>query len=115
MYYTMKYLLLLSVFICVPFSFSQEGLEFSVNQQFYIKGNSALIGNNIVSIDATKPYNDNKEINDVLKLEYIDVDNDASTFSSSEANLKLDCEGKQIKYAALYWSAIYKYDKGVVV
>ena len=113
MYYAMKYLLLLSVFIYIPFSYSQEGLEFSVNQQFYLKGNSALIGNNIISTDATKPHNDNDEINDVLKLEYIDVDNDTSTFSSSEANLQLECEGKQIKYAALYWSAIYKYDKGV--
>lgn len=96
-----------------PCLFSQEGLPFGVNQQLYLKGQSALIGNHILSTDAKKPFNEPNVINDVLKLEYIDVDDDSNTFSSSEANLNISKTGSSIKYAALYWSAVYKYDKGI--
>ena len=94
-------------------TYPQEGLLFSRQQQLYLKGNSALIGNNIVSTDATKPLNDLSGFNDNLKLEYIDIDDDKTTFSSSQANLTIDVPPSKIKYAALYWSAVYKYDKGV--
>ncbi|MGJ5642956.1 hypothetical protein I3217_12620 [Formosa sp. S-31] len=93
-------------------SLGQEGLNFKVNQQFYLKGNTALIGNNIVSEDATKPFDDQSIYNDKIKMEYIDIDDDKSTFSSSSAKLTLPETSKKIAYAALYWSAIYKYDKG---
>uniref|UniRef100_UPI00404B3C57 SPOR domain-containing protein n=1 Tax=Gelidibacter sp. TaxID=2018083 RepID=UPI00404B3C57 len=93
--------------------FGQEGLPFGVNQQLYLKGQSALIGNHILSTDAKKPFNEPNVINDVLKLEYIDVDSDSNTFCSSEANLTIAKSGSSIKYAALYWSAVYKYDKGI--
>lgn len=109
----MKYLLSLTLILCTSFSFSQEGLEFTVNKQFYLKGNSALIGNNIVSTDAQESYNDSSGFNDALKLEYIDIDDNSNTFSSSSANLNIESDASNIKYAALYWSAIYKYDKGV--
>ena len=91
--------------------YAQSGLPFSSNKQLYLKGNSALIGNNIVSTHAKKPYNKNS-INDILKLKYIDVDNDKNTFSSSQATLNITQKNSKIKYAALYWSAIYKYDIG---
>ena len=93
--------------------FAQEGLPFGVNQQLYLKGQSTIIGNHILSTDAKKPFNEPNVINDVLKLEYIDVDNDSNTFCSSEANLNIAKNGSSIKYAALYWSAVYKYDKGI--
>ena len=41
------------------------------------------------------------------------MDDDSNTFSSSEANLNISKTGSSIKYAALYWSAVYKYDKGI--
>ena len=46
-------------------------------------------------------------------MQYVDIDNNPSTFSSSQANLTLPENPSKIKYAALYWSAIYKYNKGV--
>ncbi|MFL0352944.1 hypothetical protein [Xanthomarina sp. GH4-25] len=105
---------LIALFILSPFcSYAQEGKRFASNQKFYLNGNSTIIGNSIVGTDAIEPFNDDSEINDVLKMEYIDVDDDPSTFSSSQANLKLPDETSSIKYAALYWSAVYKYDKGV--
>ena len=109
----MKFLFLILFNISILFCYPQEGIGFSPDKQLYLKGSSVLIGNNIVSTDALKPFNDHKVINDVLKLEYIDIDNDASTFSSSQANLTIPDHSKKIKYAALYWSAVYKYDKGV--
>lgn len=109
----MKFVFLILFSISALFCYAQEGLHFSSDKQFYLKGNSVLIGNNIVSTDATKPFNDDKAINDLLKLKYIDIDNDASTFSSSQANLMVPGSSKKIKYAALYWSAVYKYDKGI--
>jgi hypothetical protein len=109
----MKFSFLILFSIYALFCDAQEGLRFSSNKQFYLKGNSVLIGNNIVSTDATEPHNDDEIINDLLKLEYIDIDNDASTFSSSQANLTVSDTSKKIKYAALYWSAVYKYDKGI--
>lgn len=109
----MKRLFFILSVISIFFGYSQEGKKFSSNQKFYLKGNSTVIGNSIVSIDPIKPFNDDSEINDVLKMEYIDVDDDPSTFSSSQANLNLSTDISNIKYAALYWSAVYKYNKGV--
>ena len=105
-----KILIVLFCAISLHF-YGQNGLPFSTNKQLYVKGNSALIGNNIVSTNAKKPYNKNA-INDILKLKYIDVDTDKNTFSSSQATLNISQKKPKIKYAALYWSAIYKYDLG---
>ena len=108
----MKLIILCFFLVSSIWCYAQEGLSFSPKQQLYLKGESALIGNNIISTDPIKPYNENSSLNDLLKLQYIDVDNDPSTFSSSKANLAINVEPFNIKYAALYWSAIYKYDKG---
>ena len=108
----MKHLIIVLFCLMSLFNYSQEGMSFHSNKKMYLKGNSQLIGNNIISVDDTKPYNGFEEFNDVLKLRYVDIDKDASTFSSSEANLTLPESGVIIKYAALYWSAVYKYDIG---
>src|SRR5690606_23517040 len=43
-----------------------------------------------------------------LNMQYIDVDNDPSTFSSSTATFSFpDASCNQIRYAGLYWSATY--------
>ena len=108
----MKLIILCFFLVSSIWCYAQVGLSFSPKQQLYLKGESALIGNNIISTDPIKPYNENSSLNDLLKLQYIDVDDDPSTFSSSKANLAINVEPFNIKYAALYWSAIYKYDKG---
>ncbi|MCG2459221.1 T9SS type B sorting domain-containing protein [Flavobacteriaceae bacterium F89] len=62
------------------------------------------------------PYNTtgNSSVNnDNLNMQYIDVDNDASTFSSSSATLSVpEPNCSKIRYAGLYWSAVYKYNDG---
>ena len=108
-----KKALLLSLLAICNFH-AQNGLPFSSNKKVYIKGHSTLIGNNIVSTHPTKTYKGNS-FNDVLNLKYIDVDKDKSTFSSSQATLATEQKNLKIEYAALYWSAIYKYDKGRTV
>lgn len=90
-------------------SYAQK--NFSPNTKIYVKGNSALIGNNILSKHESKPFNNNS-INDFNNLKFIDIDDDPNTFSSSQANLNIIEEDVEIEYAALYWSAIYKYDVG---
>ena len=49
--------------------------------------------------------------NNAQNFEYIDVDGDASTFSSSTANLNIVSSCKKIVYAGLYWTATYPYDR----
>ncbi len=106
------------IFITIIFfgqqSFSQEGVPISINKQFYLYGNTAVIGNNIVSKHETEPFNDRKVINDEVKMKYVDIDMDETTFSSSQATLIIPENSSKIVYAVLYWSAIYKYDKGVL-
>ena len=103
-----------NIFLVVVLAFLSNGFaqtNFAPNTKIYIKGNSALIGNNILSTHAKYPFNENA-INDFIELQYIDVDDDSNTFSSSQANLNIIENDAEIEYAALYWSAIYKYDKG---
>lgn len=107
----MKYLFLLFATTLSYYCYAQEEVVFKSNKQFYLKGNSALIGNNIVSAYSKKSFNDGTKLNDLLKQRYVDIDDDNSTFSSSQASLKIP-ENSKIKYAVLYWSAIYPYNFG---
>lgn len=96
---------------CCNLNFAQEGLEFKPSKQFYFRGKSAITGNNILSVDPKKSFNDSSEINDTYSLTYVDIDNDTSTFSSSSADLLIEKDAK-IAYAALYWSATYPFEIG---
>lgn len=107
----MRYLFLILATSLTYFCYAQEVEVFKPNKQFYLKGNSALIGNNIVSAYSKNPFNDGTKFNDLEKLRYVDIDDDKSTFNSSQATLKIP-ENSKIKYAALYWSAIYPYNFG---
>ncbi|MFT6930496.1 MAG: hypothetical protein ACJAQ7_001986, partial [Sediminicola sp.] len=112
---------------------SQEFNNFQVRYQDNIKGDLTFIANNIVNRDGgsgtTRPndaYNNlstngNRNVetggannyNDYKNIQYIDVDGDTSTFSSSSAILNYpspDCN--QIRYAGLYWSATYPSAQG---
>ena len=49
-------------------------------------------------------------------MEYIDVDKDKTTFSSSAASMIAPFKGKmKIVFAGLYWTAIYPYERGKIV
>lgn len=82
-----------------------------------IKGDIVFVGNNITNrapaatpSDANTPYNGTAN-NNGLNFEYIDVDGDASTFSSSTADLNIAVSCKRIVYAGLYWTATYPFER----
>ena len=111
----MKNLYLLLIFyLFFQFSHSQEGVSFKESKQLYLEGNSILIGNNILGEHATKPLMNLTIPNDLVDMKYIDVDNDKTTFSSSEATIVNSPENSKVKYAALYWCGLYPFKKGIL-
>lgn len=87
-------------------AFGQDSAEFTRGKEFYLKGNTAVIGNTILSKSASKPFDKKEKINDEFKMRYIDIDNDADTWSSSSASFSIP-EDSKIVYAGLYWTATY--------
>ena len=98
--------------------FSQEFNTFDVRYQNNLKGDLTFIANNIVNRDGgtgntepEDPYNstgNSSTYNDWLNQQYIDVDGDATTFSSSSATFNFpQANCNLIRYAGLYWSATY--------
>jgi uncharacterized repeat protein (TIGR01451 family) len=72
-----------------------------------VKGDVVLIGNSIIrGAGLPSPYNGNGNNNSQVG-EYIDVDSDATTFSSSTAQLAINNSCKRIVFAGLYWASIY--------
>ncbi|MDO6761547.1 T9SS type B sorting domain-containing protein [Tamlana sp. 2_MG-2023] len=74
-----------------------------------VKGDIELIGNSIIKGKGSTydlPYNGGTNNNNV-DAEYIDIDGDSSTFSSSSAGLNTNITCKQIIYAGLYWASAY--------
>ncbi len=79
-----------------------------------IRGDIIFVGNNILNraseadpAQANTPYN-GSDNNNSLWMEYIDIDGDPSTFSSSSAELNIaDPACSQVRYAGLYWAATY--------
>ncbi len=104
--------------ICILFGAqAQEAVPFTPRLNggnIEIRGDIVFVGNNILNratqanpTQANTPYNGN-ENNNSLWMEYIDIDGDPSTFSSSSAELTLaDPNCSQVRYAGLYWAATY--------
>ncbi|WP_397364178.1 SPOR domain-containing protein [Olleya sp. R77988] len=88
------------------------GVSFESQKEFYIFGDVAVIGNNILSKDDKDAFNNPLANNDDTKMRYVDIDSDTETFSSSQATLNLPTDFKKIAYAGLYWTATYAYEKG---
>lgn len=105
-----KYLLLYCVSIAF-LSHAQNGKPFEQQEKFYINGNSIVIGNNIIGAHKLRPFTDLNVLNDDLKMTYIDIDKDRSTFSSSAADIEIK-ENSKIIYAGLYWAGTYAGEKG---
>ena len=89
--------LFLLLFVSIEI-FSQVAVPFSVRRQIYVKGDMTMIANNIVNRkdffnSPNTPYNktdNNAKLNDQFDMQYIDIDTDKTTFSSSSAELILD-------------------------
>src|SRR6478672_13235846 len=111
----------ITVFLISLSASSQLNVPFKMRYQSFVKGDMMVIANNITN---RVQYNTGSEIpyynhtnrallNDEFTMDYIDIDNDESTFSSSSAELFFNEDSnKKILYAGLYWSATYKYNSG---
>ena len=103
------------------YSFAQLSIPFKMRYQAYVKGDMTVIANNITNrVDYNNSSNipyynhtSSAKLNDEFSMEYIDIDEDESTFSSSSAELIFENNNqRKILYAGLYWSATYKYNSG---
>jgi large repetitive protein len=79
---------------------------------FSTPGNASTTVTNLpeLTVLANTPYNGNNN-NNGYNQEYIDIDTDPATFSSSSANLNIINSCKKIVYAGLYWAATYPYER----
>ncbi|WP_299762039.1 SPOR domain-containing protein [uncultured Dokdonia sp.] len=93
---------------------AQNSAAFTRVNEFYIHGNTQVIGNNNVSKHKSKAIDATDEFNDETKMKFVDIDNTPTTYNSSSANLTIP-DGVSIKYAALYWAATYPTEKGTKV
>ncbi|MFT5892252.1 MAG: hypothetical protein ACI9Y7_002362, partial [Dokdonia sp.] len=103
--------------ICLLFSVilpAQNSKEFTRINEFYIHGDTQVIGNNNVSKHKNKATGDKNGLNDETKMKYVDIDDTSSTYNSSSANLTIP-EDAIVRYAALYWTATYPTEKGTKV
>jgi gliding motility-associated-like protein len=96
-----------------------------------LKGDIIFVGNNIVNRTTTNPTYDaannvtNQAVltaeantpyngglaNNNFNFDYIDIDGDPTTFSSSTADLNIIVPCKKIIYAGLYWTATYPFER----
>lgn len=112
-----KILLFLGMALVSWTGISQVKNTFDVRYENELRGDLTFIANNIVNrdnstYDPEDPYDatgTSSSYNDDLNMQYIDIDGDGSTFSSSSATLAVpDPSCSLIRYAGLYWSAVYK-------
>ncbi len=100
--------------LCTVILPAQNSKEFTRVNEFYIHGNTQVIGNNNVSKHKSKATGDKNGLNDETKMKYVDIDNSTATYNSSSANLTIP-EEAIVRYAALYWTATYPTEKGTKV
>ena len=106
-----KYFTLLLVLFITIQTVAQNFIPFTPRFEQDLRGDMILIGNNILGPD-NNPFNNENGYNHLEDMQYIDIDNDPSTFSSSSADLEIpnpDCY--LVKYAGLYWGAVTKGDQ----
>lgn len=111
-----KTILPLFILLTTVFSSRAQDVPFTQrlsSEQTSVRGNITFVSNNIVnrkdnSFSPNDSY-DGDGVNGQLNVQYIDIDNDDTTFSSSSSSLNLPSCSKVV-YAGLYWSAVYAYE-----
>ncbi|OOV28740.1 hypothetical protein BXU11_01990 [Flavobacterium sp. LM5] len=94
-------------------SYGQNLKPFNIRFDKNVKGDQLMIGNNILSQDNTN-FNDKDSYNSDIDMQYVNIDSDPTTFSSSSAVLTVPNSNApgapcyKIVYAALYWSGIIR-------
>ncbi len=98
-------IILITLFLGIQ-SFAQNYVPFTPRFDEDLKGDIVLIGNNILGPD-NNPFNDNTVYNHNVDMQYIDIDGDPTTFSSTSADLDVPNPNCYvIKYAGLYWGSV---------
>ncbi|QKX06531.1 OmpA family protein [Aquimarina sp. TRL1] len=102
--------------LCCNQVFSQVEVPLEKRTEFTLKGDMTFVSNTILGkvsndngsgvFNPNKSYN-NGGLNNQFRMGFIDIDNDASTFNSSSADLILSSECAKIKHVGLYWTAAY--------
>ncbi|MGJ8659795.1 MAG: beta strand repeat-containing protein, partial [Cellulophaga fucicola] len=129
----LKSLLIILFLTMSHLGFSQVKNNFEPRYDNSIRGDLTIIANNIVNREGDEgywvgnwwsgytyvsdpkvpndPYNQtgsSSTANDSWDMQYIDIDGDASTFSSSSSTLTVpDASCSRVRYVGLYWSAVY--------
>ncbi|TNJ46386.1 T9SS type B sorting domain-containing protein [Tamlana fucoidanivorans] len=110
-YHNLVYVVLFSLFVSFG-SMAQTYKPFTLRKNIEVRGSMLVVGNSILGKD-NQPFNDLSQDNQDISMQYIDIDNDASTFSSSSADLLLHDQEDgsattcyRVAYAALYWGAV---------
>lgn len=111
-----KLLLSISIFLTSLLNLKAQDVPFSQRLTpggLTVRGDITFLSNNILnrqdsSFSPNDSFNGNGG-NGQLNIQYIDIDNDPTTFSSSSSTLNLPACSK-IVHAGLYWSAIYAYE-----
>ncbi|MBX2826588.1 MAG: T9SS type B sorting domain-containing protein [Flavobacteriaceae bacterium] len=86
--------------------YAQNYVPFTPRFDQDLRGDMILIGNNILGPD-NGPFNDNTAYNHQVDMQYIDIDGDPTTYSSSSADLVIpDPSCYVIRHASLYWGAV---------
>ncbi|RMA64366.1 T9SS type B sorting domain-containing protein [Ulvibacter antarcticus] len=97
---------ILGILILSIQAYAQNYVPFEPRFDEDLKGDIVLIGNNILGPD-NNPFNDNSVYNHNVDMQYIDIDGDPTTFSSSSADLEIPNPNCYIiRYAGLYWGAV---------
>ncbi len=105
------------LFCIISITNAQEAVPFTPRLDggnIEVRGDIIFVGNNILNraseanpTEANTAYSGTAN-NNSLWMEYIDIDGDVDTFSSSSAELNLtDISCSKIIYAGLYWAATY--------
>ncbi|WP_242134711.1 T9SS type B sorting domain-containing protein [Aestuariivivens marinum] len=100
-------------FLLLGFSgIAQSYKPFSLRRNVEVKGSMLVVGNTILG-ENNLDFNDLNRDNQDISMQYIDIDSDASTYSSSSADLSLHLQPDgsattcyRVAYAGLYWGAI---------
>ncbi|OIQ23860.1 T9SS type B sorting domain-containing protein [Lacinutrix sp. MedPE-SW] len=101
-----KALFIVSLLFFCASSYGQNFEPFTPRFDEDLKGDIVLIGNNILGPD-NNAFNNNNVYNHNVDMNYIDIDSDNTTFSSSSADLEIPNPNCYlIKYAGLYWGAV---------
>lgn len=101
-----KLIIIVSLLMIGLKSYAQNYEPFTPRFNQDLKGDIVLIGNNILGPN-NNAFNNNTVFNHNVDMQYIDIDGDTSTFSSSSADLEvLNPNCYKIIYAGLYWGAV---------